>query len=105
MKPARRIVTFDWVSADAYFAAPDGNLDWVVPDEKQAKAAAADIPNFDAVLFGRRTYEIFEKFVDRAPCDSRLRQEGGSPSDSTQLSLSESQAEAMSGCGSSFSIQ
>ena len=62
MGHARRIVTFEWVTADGYFAGPDGNLDWVVPDEEQAKAAARDIPNFDTVLFGRRTYEIFEGF-------------------------------------------
>jgi dihydrofolate reductase len=53
---------FNWVTADGYFATPDGNLDWVVPDEEQAKVAAADIPNFDTALFGRRTYEIFEGF-------------------------------------------
>jgi dihydrofolate reductase len=37
-------------------------LDWVVPDVEQAKAAAEDIQEFDTALFGRRTYEIFEKF-------------------------------------------
>ena len=62
MGHARRIVTFEWVTADGYFAGPDGNLDWVVPDEEQAKAAARDIPNFDTVLFGHRTFEIFEGF-------------------------------------------
>jgi dihydrofolate reductase len=62
MTKTRRIVTFEWVTADGYFAAADGNLDWVVPDEAQAKAAAADIASFDTVLFGRRTYEIFERF-------------------------------------------
>jgi dihydrofolate reductase len=36
----RRIVTFNWVTADGYFAGADGNLDWVVPDEEQAKAAS-----------------------------------------------------------------
>src|SRR5262245_42834421 len=39
MGHARRIVMFNWVTADGYFAAPDGNLDWVVPDEDQAQAA------------------------------------------------------------------
>jgi len=52
----------NWVTADGYFAAPDGNLDCVVPDEEQARASAREIPNFDTVLFGRRTYEIFEGF-------------------------------------------
>jgi dihydrofolate reductase len=70
MGHARRIVMFNWVTADGYFAAPDGNLDWVVPDEEQAKAAAADIPNFDTVLFGRRTYEIFEGFWGHAVVDA-----------------------------------
>jgi hypothetical protein len=55
MGATRRIVTFNWLTADGYFAASDGNLDWVVPDEAQAKAAADSIPNFDTVLFGRRT--------------------------------------------------
>lgn len=58
----RRIVTFHWVSADGYFAGPSGDLDWVVPDEEQAKMAAKDIADFDTILFGRRTYEIFEAF-------------------------------------------
>jgi dihydrofolate reductase len=58
----RRIVTFNWVTADGYFAGPDGSLGWVVPDEEQAKAAVADLPDFDTVVFGRRTYELFEGF-------------------------------------------
>jgi dihydrofolate reductase len=55
----RRIVVFEWMTADGYFAGSDGNLDWVVPDEEQASAAAKGIPGFDTVLFGRRTYEMF----------------------------------------------
>jgi dihydrofolate reductase len=55
-------VMFNWMTPDGYFAGRDQNLDWVVPDEEQAKAAAKEIPNFDTVLFGRRTYEIFEGF-------------------------------------------
>jgi len=61
---------FDWVTADGYFAGTDGNLDWVVPDQEQAKAAAADITNFDTVLFGRRTYEVFEAFWRQAVVDA-----------------------------------
>jgi hypothetical protein len=37
---ARRIVAFDWLTADGYFAGSDGTLNWVVPDDEQAKAAA-----------------------------------------------------------------
>jgi dihydrofolate reductase len=70
MTPMRRIVMFNWLTADAYFAGPDGNLDWVVPDEAQARAAARDIAGFDTVLFGRRTYELFEGFWRHALDDS-----------------------------------
>jgi len=70
MGPRRRIVMFNWVTADGYFAGPDGNLEWVVPDDEQAKAAAAGIPGFDTVLFGRRTYELFEGVWRHALDDS-----------------------------------
>ncbi len=58
----RRIVTFDWLTADGYFSGPDGGLDWVVPDDEQSTAAVAGIPGRDTVLFGRPTYERFERF-------------------------------------------
>jgi dihydrofolate reductase len=66
----RRIVMFNWLTADGYFAGPDGNLNWVVPDEEQAKAAAAGISGVDTFLFGRRTYELFEGFWRHALGDS-----------------------------------
>ena len=49
MKPKRRIVMFNRVTADGYFAAPDGNLDWVVPDEEVDAAGAAAISGFDTM--------------------------------------------------------
>lgn len=58
----RRIVAFDRVTVDGYFAGSDGNLDWAVPDAEVDRAGAAAIPGFDAILFGRRTYEMFEAF-------------------------------------------
>ena len=61
---------FNGMTANGYFAGADGNLDWVVPDEEQAKAAVDGIPLFDTVLFGRRTYELFEKFWNHAVDDS-----------------------------------
>jgi len=58
----RRIVMFNWVTANGYFAGPAADLDWVVPDEEQARMAAKDISGFDTFVFGRRTYEMFEAF-------------------------------------------
>ena len=70
MGQMRRIVMFNRVTTDGFFAAPDGNLDWVVPDDEVDKAGASAIPNFDTILLGRRTYEIFERFWPHAVEDS-----------------------------------
>ncbi len=52
----RRIVAFNRVTAEGYFSASDGNLDWVVPDDEIDKGATEGMPLTDAVLFGRRTF-------------------------------------------------
>src|SRR5262245_55221760 len=70
-----RIIAFNRVSADGFFSAPDGNLNWVVPDPEldrsvmaAADRAAAITPGTDpgTILFGRRTYDMFESFWPRA---------------------------------------
>jgi len=66
----RKIMMFNRVSADGYFATPEGSLDWVVPDEDIAKAGAEGIPDTDTVLFGRRTYEMFASFWPKVLDDS-----------------------------------
>jgi dihydrofolate reductase len=56
------------MTADGYFAGPDGNLDWIVPDEEFDREVAEGIersgtgPTADTILFRRRTYEQFEGF-------------------------------------------
>jgi dihydrofolate reductase len=57
----RRILTFDHVSADGHFAGRDGGLDWVVQDDAVPRYLMEGAPA-DAMLFGRRTYEMFEQF-------------------------------------------
>jgi dihydrofolate reductase len=66
----RRIVMFNQVTADGYFAGPDGNLNWVVPDKEFDKAVAAGLPAAGTILFGRRTYELFEAFWPQAVGDT-----------------------------------
>ena len=66
----RRIVTFNNVSADGYFAAENGNLGWVVPEAQIDKAAAENLGSADTILFGRRTYEMFESFWPTVITDS-----------------------------------
>jgi dihydrofolate reductase len=70
MGPLRRIIMFNRVTADGYFAAPDGNLNWVVPDDTLDSAGVDAIPSVDTILFGRRTYEMFERFWPHALDDS-----------------------------------
>jgi len=57
---------FNRVTADGYFSGPDGKLDWVVPDDTIDNAGASAIPDFDTMLFGRRTYDAFESFWPKA---------------------------------------
>jgi len=70
MEPMRRIVAFDRVSADGYFAGPDGSLDWTVPDQEIDKSAAGRLSGTGTILFGRRTYEQFEAFWPHVLDDS-----------------------------------
>ena len=61
----RRIVMFNRVTADGYFADPDGTLNWIVTDEaldKEAADASTASPDRGTILFGRRTYDFFEGF-------------------------------------------
>lgn len=70
-----RIVAFNRVSADGYFAATDGSLGWVVPDPEMDRsimasaergAASTTGPDPGTILFGRRTYDMFESFWPKA---------------------------------------
>lgn len=58
----RRIVMFNRVSADGYFASADSKLDWVVPDPEVDKLGASGTGDFDTVVLGRKTYEMFASF-------------------------------------------
>ena len=74
---------FNHVTADGYFAGPDGNLSWVVPDEEIDKAAVQRMPTIDTILLGRRTYELFEAYWPHALNDS---QTAADPHDSSRRS-------------------
>ena len=62
----RRIVVFDNVTADGYFADSKGSLDWVIPSDEVFRGAAESNQDIDTMLFGRRTYDMFERFWPHA---------------------------------------
>jgi dihydrofolate reductase len=68
----RRIVAFNNISADGFFAALDGNLNWVVPDPEMDRVAAEAISRggTDTILFGRKTYQMFASFWPHVLDDS-----------------------------------
>ena len=67
----RRIVMFNRVTADGYFAGADGNLAWALPDDELDKEATNGMPHTDAILFGRRTYDMFASFWPHVLDDSQ----------------------------------
>jgi len=62
----RKLVVFNRVSADGYFATASGDLSWAVPDEAIDRGAAERLSEFDGMLFGRSTYDMFEGFWPNA---------------------------------------
>lgn len=61
-----RITIYNHVSADGYFSTQDGKLDWVIQDQEIAKAGAAAASAEGVMLFGRRTYQMFESYWPHA---------------------------------------
>jgi len=66
----RPIIMFNRVSADGYFSAPDGGLDWATPDDDIDKEATEALPGADTIILGRKTYDMFEAFWPHALDDS-----------------------------------
>jgi dihydrofolate reductase len=62
----RRIHMFNRVSADGYFATPDGGLDWVVQEPTMEAEIGGGIAGEGTLLFGRKTYDGFESFWPNA---------------------------------------
>ena len=74
----RRIVMFNQVSADGFFADANGGLDWVVSDPDVHARAVASMPKTDTILFGRKTYEMFAAFWPNALKDKNASGPHGS---------------------------
>ncbi len=62
----RKLMVFNLVSLDGFFAGPDGNIDWHNVDDEFNKFAVEQTQLFGAIIFGRVTYELFESFWPKA---------------------------------------
>lgn len=57
----RKLVVYNSITLDGYYAGPDGEIDWMMHDPEVEQAAHGRM-NPDTVLFGRETYQMFESF-------------------------------------------
>ncbi|NGM82053.1 dihydrofolate reductase family protein [Paenibacillus sp. 7124] len=57
----RKIVLFNNISVDGYYAGPGGEIDWFIHDP-EVNQAAHERMSPDTVLFGRATYQMFEGY-------------------------------------------
>lgn len=71
----RRVVMFNLMSLDGFFAGPNGEIDWHNVDEEFNEAAIEMIEQFDTILFGSVTYELFEGFWPKAALDPATSRE------------------------------
>jgi dihydrofolate reductase len=60
-----QIIMWNQLSADGFYAAPDGSLDWVVQDVEVQRAGIAGMATTGTLLFGRKTFEMFASFWPR----------------------------------------
>lgn len=65
----RKIVVFNLVSVDGYFAGKDGNIDWHQVDDEFNKFAIEQTSEFGTLIFGATTFKIFEDFWPKVVTD------------------------------------
>lgn len=62
----RKIVVFNMITIDGFFAGIDGNIDWHTVDDEFNTFAIEHTSEFGGLIFGRTTYQIFESFWPEA---------------------------------------
>jgi dihydrofolate reductase len=57
----RKVIMFNRISVDGFFAGPNGEINWFVGDPEVDKATH-EMMQPDTILYGRVTYQLFEGF-------------------------------------------
>ena len=58
----RKIIAFNLISLDGFFARLNGDIDWHNVDDEFNQFAVEQTSSFGTIIFGRTTYQIFEDF-------------------------------------------
>lgn len=64
----RKLIVMNRISLDGFFAGPQGEIDWFIPDP-EVDAAVHAMMSPDTLLLGRLTYEMFYGFWPQAAAD------------------------------------
>lgn len=67
----RKIIVFNLISLDGYFAGEDGNIDWHNVDDEFNDFAIEQTSSFGAIIFGATTYKLFEDYWPKALKDPK----------------------------------
>lgn len=62
----RKIVVFNMITIDGYYAGTDGNIDWHKTDDEFNEFAIKHTSEFGGIIFGKTTYELFESYWPHA---------------------------------------
>lgn len=57
-----KLILFNFVTADGFFAGPSGEIDWHNTDQEFADFAIEQLKTIGTVLFGRITYEMMKSY-------------------------------------------
>jgi len=71
----RKLVLFMTVSLDGYFEGPNHDISWHNVDDEFNAFAIEQLRGEDTILFGRRTYQLFEEYWPRAADDPSISKE------------------------------
>ncbi len=58
----RKIVVFNLISVDGFFAGENGDISWHQVDAEFDKFAVEQTASFGGIIFGHTTYKMFEEF-------------------------------------------
>ncbi len=58
----RKIIVFNLVTIDGFFAGPSGELDWHNYDDEMGAHSAEQMKSLSALIFGRTTYELMASY-------------------------------------------